>query len=33
MALVAPIKHEKLHLKNQNGVIEIQKISITKTVR
>ena len=33
MALVAPIRHVKMHLKNQNGVIEMQKISITNTVR
>ena len=36
MATVAPAKHVKMHLKNQaskiDGVMKIQKISITKTV-
>ena len=31
MALVVPVRHVKMHLKNQDGVIEMQKISITKT--
>ena len=33
MALIAPIRHVNMHLKNQNSVTEMQKISITKTVR